>query len=45
VARARALDALESFVAFALFEVKNCLDPAEADRVLGEVARMQVGDA
>jgi hypothetical protein len=42
-ARARALDALESFVSFALFEVKNCLAPAEAARVLGEVGRMQVG--
>ena len=43
VARAQALDALESFVAFALFEVKNCLAPAEAARVLSEVGRIQVG--
>ncbi len=44
-ARARALEALESFLAFALFEVKNCLPRAEADRVLQEVGRMQVGRA
>ncbi len=44
-ARARALEALESFLAFALFEVKNCLSPAEAARVLGEVGRMQTGKA
>jgi hypothetical protein len=43
--RARALEALESFLAFALFEVKNCLSPAEAARVLGEVGRMQAGKA
>jgi hypothetical protein len=43
VARAQALDALESFVSFALFEVKNCLAPAEAARVLSEVGRMQEG--
>ena len=42
-ARARALEALEAFLAFALFEVKNCLPPVEAARVLGEVARMQAG--
>ncbi|HQR28878.1 MAG TPA: DUF4388 domain-containing protein [Anaeromyxobacteraceae bacterium] len=42
-ARARALDALESFLAFALFEVKNCLPPADAARVLERVARMQEG--
>jgi hypothetical protein len=42
-ARARALDALESFLTFALFEVGNCLPPAEAARVLGEVGRMQAG--
>ena len=35
--------ALESFLAFALFEVENCLPPAEADRVLAEVGRMQGG--
>lgn len=43
--RARALEALESFLAFALFEVKNCLPRASADRVLQEVGRMQVGRA
>ncbi len=42
-ARARALDALESFLTFALFEVGNCLSPAEAARVLSEVGRMQAG--
>ena len=42
-ARARALDALESFLTFALFEVGNCLPPVEAARVLGEVGRMQAG--
>jgi len=43
-ARARALDALESYLSFALFEVKNCLAPAEAARVLADVGRMQAGD-
>jgi hypothetical protein len=43
--RARALEALESFLAFALFEVKNCLSPTEAARVLAEVGRMQAGKA
>ncbi len=42
-ARARALDALESFLTFALFEVGNCLPPVEADRVIAEVGRMQAG--
>jgi len=44
-ARARALEALESFLAFALFEAKNCLPRADAERVLQEVGRMQVGKA
>jgi len=44
-ARARALEALESFLSFALFEVKNCLSRQEAERVLKEVGRMQVGKA
>ncbi|HTP49135.1 MAG TPA: DUF4388 domain-containing protein [Anaeromyxobacteraceae bacterium] len=44
-ARARALEALESFLAFALFEVKNCLPRAAAERALKEVGRMQVGRA
>ena len=44
-ARAAALDALESFLAFALFEAKNCLPAGEAERVIGEVGRMQAGKA
>ncbi|MGC3997116.1 MAG: DUF4388 domain-containing protein [Anaeromyxobacter sp.] len=42
-ARARALEALEDLLAFALFEVKNCLPRAEADALLREVGRMQMG--
>ncbi len=42
-ARARALEALEAFLAFALFEVKNCLPRARAEVVLRKVGRMQVG--
>jgi hypothetical protein len=42
-ARARALEALEAFLAFALFEVKNCLSKAQAEVVLRKVGRMQVG--
>ncbi|HEX9050880.1 MAG TPA: DUF4388 domain-containing protein [Anaeromyxobacter sp.] len=44
-ARARALEALEELLAFALFEAKNRLPRAEADRLLREVGRMQVGKA
>jgi len=44
-ARARALEALEDLLAFALFEVKNCLDRSQADTVLREVGRMQMGRA
>jgi hypothetical protein len=44
-ARARALEALESFLAFALFEVKNCLPRREAEALLREAGRMQVGEA
>lgn len=44
-ARARALEALEDLLAFALFEVKNLLDRAEAEALLREVGRMQVGKA
>jgi hypothetical protein len=44
-ARARALEALEDLLAFMLFEVKNCLPKAEAERLLREVGRMQVGKA
>jgi hypothetical protein len=44
-ARARSLEALEDFLAFALFEVKNVLPRDQADAVLREVGRMQVGKA
>jgi hypothetical protein len=44
-AKARSLEALEDLLAFALFEVKNCLPRAGADAVLREVGRMQVGKA
>jgi len=44
-ARARSLEALEDFLAFALFEVKNCLPKPEADGLLREVGRMQMGKA
>jgi hypothetical protein len=44
-ARARSLEALEEFLAFALFEAKNRLPRADAERLLREVGRMQVGKA
>jgi hypothetical protein len=44
-ARARALEALEEFLAFALFEAKNCLQRSEAEALLREVGRMQMGKA
>jgi hypothetical protein len=44
-ARAGALEALESFLAFTLFEVKNCLETSAADRVLQQAGRMQAGRA
>ncbi len=44
-ARARALEALEAYLAFALFEVKNRLPKPEAEALLREVGRMQVGKA
>jgi hypothetical protein len=44
-ARARSLEALEEFLAFALFEAKNRLPRAGAERLLREVGRMQVGEA
>ncbi|HYD42551.1 MAG TPA: DUF4388 domain-containing protein [Anaeromyxobacter sp.] len=44
-ARARALEALEDLLAFALFEVKNCLPRPEADALLREVGRIQMGRA
>jgi hypothetical protein len=44
-ARARALEALEDLLSFALFEVRNCLERGEADQVLREAGRMQMGRA
>jgi hypothetical protein len=44
-ARARALEALEELLAFALFEAKNRLPKPDAERLLREVGRMQVGKA
>ncbi len=44
-ARARSLEALEELLAFALFEAKNRLPRADAERLLREVGRMQVGKA
>jgi hypothetical protein len=44
-ARARSLEALEEFLAFALFEAKNRLPRADAERLLREVGKMQVGKA
>jgi len=44
-ARARSLEALEEFLAFALFEAKNRLAMPDAERLLREVGRMQVGKA
>jgi hypothetical protein len=45
IAKARALEALENFLAFSLFEVKNRMPKAAADVLLREVGRMQVGKA
>jgi len=44
-AKARSLEALEDLLAFALFEVKNRLPKEQAEVVLREVGRMQVGKA
>jgi len=44
-ARARSLEALDEFLAFALFEAKNRLAKPETERLLREVGRMQVGKA
>lgn len=44
-ARARSLEALEELLAFALFEAKNRLPKPDADRLLREVGKMQVGKA
>lgn len=41
--RARSLEALEDFLAFALFELKNVLPRERAEAILREVGRMQVG--
>jgi hypothetical protein len=42
-ARARALEALEDYLAYALFEAKNILPRAEAESLLRDVGRMQMG--
>jgi Domain of unknown function (DUF4388) len=44
-AKARSLEALEDLLAFTLFEVKNRLPKEDAEVVLREVGRMQVGKA
>ncbi len=44
-AKARSLEALEDLLAFSLFEVKNLLAPHDAEALLREVGRMQVGKA
>jgi hypothetical protein len=44
-ARARSLEALEELLAFALFEAKNRLPKPDAERLLREVGKMQVGKA
>jgi hypothetical protein len=44
-AKARSLEGLEELLTFALFEVKNVLPRAEAEALLREVGKMQVGKA
>jgi len=44
-ARARSLEAIEDLLSFALFEVKNCLPREQAEALLREVGKMQVGKA
>jgi hypothetical protein len=44
-ARARSLEALEEFLSFALFEAKNRLPKEDAEMLLREVGKMQVGKA
>jgi hypothetical protein len=44
-AKARSLEGLEELLTFALFEVKNVLQKAEAEALLREVGKMQVGKA
>lgn len=41
--RSRALEALESYLAFALFEAKNVLSTEVTDRLVKEVGRIQMG--
>ena len=45
IAKVRSLEALENFLAFSLFEVKNRMPKVAADKLLREVGRMQVGKA
>jgi len=45
IAKARSLEALENFLAFSLFEVKNRLAKGVAEKLLREVGKMQVGKA
>jgi hypothetical protein len=45
IAKARSLEALENFLAFSLFEVKNRMPRPAAEALLREVGRMQVGKA
>jgi hypothetical protein len=44
-AKARSLEGLEELLTFALFEVKNVLQKDEAEALLREVGKMQVGKA
>jgi hypothetical protein len=44
-ARARALEALEELLSFMLFEAKNRLPKVDAEKLLREVGKMQVGKA
>jgi hypothetical protein len=44
-AKARSLEGLEELLTFALFEVKNLLPREEAEALLREVGKMQVGKA
>jgi hypothetical protein len=42
LARARAMEALEALLAFALFEARNVLDAETAERLLQDVGRLQM---
>jgi len=44
-AKARSLEGLEELLTFSLFEVKNVLPRDEAEQLLREVGKMQVGKA